>query len=87
MGSHGIFFTAALWKFPAVGRLPVQLRAGAAARPVMDASGIILAAICLCCGILFEIFAAKKFSEANRDRRKFLLVAIACIVLDDASPR
>ena len=35
----------------------------------------------LCCGILFEIFAAKKFSEANRDRRKFLLVAIACIVL------
>lgn len=44
-------------------------------------AGIILAAICLCCGILFGIFAAKKFSEANRDRRKFLLVAIACIVL------
>ena len=42
-------------------------------------AGIILAAICLCCGILFEIFAAKKFSEANRDRRKFLLAATTCI--------
>lgn len=39
MGSHGIFFTAALWKFPAVGRLPAQFRAGAAARPVTDACG------------------------------------------------
>ena len=42
-------------------------------------AGIILAAICLCCGIFFGMFAAKKFSEENRDWRKFLLAAIACI--------
>lgn len=42
-------------------------------------AGIILAAICLCCGIFFGMLAAKKFSEENRDWRKFLLAAIGCI--------
>ena len=40
-------------------------------------AGIILAAICLCCGIFFGMLAAKKFSEENRVWRKFLLAAIA----------
>ena len=42
-------------------------------------AGIILAAICLGCGIFFGMLAAKKFSEENRGWRKFLLAAIACI--------
>jgi len=81
MGSHGIFFTAALWKF--LLWVGFRFSSGQVQPPALlwMPAGIILAAICLCCGILFEIFAAKKFSEANRDRRKFLLVAIACIVL------
>lgn len=41
--------------------------------------GIILAAICLCCGISFGMLTAKKFSEENRNWRKFLLAAVAFI--------
>lgn len=39
MGSRRIFFTAALRKSPAVGRIPAWFEAGAAARPVTDACG------------------------------------------------
>lgn len=38
MGSHSIFFTAALWEFPAVARIPAQFRAGANS-PVANACG------------------------------------------------
>ncbi len=41
--------------------------------------GVLLAALCLCCGIFSGTLAAKSFSEGNRSWRIFLLASVVCI--------
>lgn len=41
--------------------------------------GIILGALCFCCGIFWGALAARNFAEGNAIWRKFLLAALGCM--------
>ena len=70
-----LYGTFLLWAGFCLGAGRVQVHG-----PLRMPVGVLLAAICICCGIFSGALAAKKFAEGLRQWRRLLLVAVACLI-------